>query len=87
MTNSSAGSAIQKNRLLWRCRRGTRELELLLYRYIDKRYDSLTAEEIQTLQEFVEQDHNSLNEWLLSGKEPHKNNKYSNIVKAIRNLD
>ena len=83
MTGSIVDKNIQKNRLLWRCRRGTRELELLLYRYIDEHYDSLSQEEIQLFKEFVEQDYNDLNSWLLNQELPCYNNRFNGIIKAI----
>ena len=86
MTGSIVDKDIQKNRLLWRCRRGTRELELLLYRYIDEYYDSLSQEEIQLFKEFVEQDHNDLNSWLLNQDIPCDNNRFNSIIKAILHI-
>ena len=86
MKGSIVDRDIQKNRLLWRCRRGTRELELLLYRFIDEHYDSLSQEEINLLKEFVEQDHDDLNNWLLNQKLPCDNNRYHTIIKAILNI-
>ena len=83
MTGSIVEKDIQKNRLLWRCRTGTRELELLLYRYIDEYYDSLSQEEIQLFIEFVEQDHNDLNSWLLHQEIPCDNNRFNSIINAI----
>ncbi len=35
----------QQDRLRWRCRRGTRELDLLLLRYLDDLYHHATTEE------------------------------------------
>lgn len=87
MTGSIIDKDIQKNRLLWRCRRGTRELELLLYRYIDEHYDTLSQEEIELFKEFVEQDYDDLNHWLLNHELPCDNNRFNRIIKAILNIN
>lgn len=87
MTGSIVDKDIQKNRLLWRCRRGTRELELLLYRYINEHYDSLSQEEINLFAEFVEQGHDDLSNWLLNQELPCDNNRFTSIIKAILNIN
>ena len=39
------GSEAELNRLRWRCRRGLRELDVLLVRYLDKRWATAPEEE------------------------------------------
>lgn len=34
---------MEKSRLRWKCRRGMRELDVLLTRYLDTKYDALDA--------------------------------------------
>ena len=85
MTESAIESEIEKNRLLWRCRQGTRELELLLYRFIENHYCSLSQQDKLALHELlIEQNVDQLNEWLLIGKQC-EHNKFKNIINAIRN--
>ncbi len=84
MTDIQINRSAQKNQLLWRCRLGTRELELLLYRYIEKHYAALTVEQIETFEEFIGLSHEQLNSWLLLGEPVNGNNKYAGIIKAIR---
>jgi antitoxin CptB len=36
--STGRGTAEQRRRLRWRCRRGMRELDALLMRYVDERY-------------------------------------------------
>ena len=38
---------IDVGKLRWRCRRGMKELDILLTRYVDERYGSASAEEQQ----------------------------------------
>ena len=84
MTESAIASEIEKNRLLWRCRQGTRELELLLYRFIENHYGSLTQQDKLALHELIEHNVDQLNQWLLTGKQC-EHNKFTNIINAIRN--
>ncbi len=84
MKHATDGAGRSKKKLLWRCRRGTRELELLLYRYIDEHYDSLSDSEVNLLHEFVELDHHKMNNWLLLDIKTHKNNKYKSLIQAIQ---
>ena len=41
-------------RLRWHCRRGMKELDILLTRYVDERYGAASAEEQQAFQRLLE---------------------------------
>ena len=41
-------------RLRWRCRRGMKELDILLTRYLDERYGDAPAEEQQAFRQLLE---------------------------------
>lgn len=86
MTESETEHETEKNRLLWRCRQGTRELELLLFRFIENHYTSLSQPEKIALHDLVEQNVHQLNQWLLIGKRC-EDNKFKKIIKAIRNTN
>ncbi len=45
MNSIAEESATEKARLQWRCRRGMLELDLLLQPFVEKTYDSLSAED------------------------------------------
>jgi len=45
---------IDVGKLRWRCRRGMKELDILLTRYVDERYGSASAEEQQAFQGLLE---------------------------------
>jgi antitoxin CptB len=50
-----AGEALQElGRLRWRCRRGMRELDELLRRYVDERYDSASSEHQEAFQALLD---------------------------------
>lgn len=42
------------SRLSWRCRRGTKELDVLLQRYLDRRYPHADAAERQAFEQLLE---------------------------------
>lgn len=53
------------NKLRWRCRRGTLELDLLLERYLESRYRSADAEEKQAFLQLLELEDNDLLRYLM----------------------
>jgi antitoxin CptB len=46
--------AADAGRLRWRCRRGMKELDILLTRYLDERYGGAPAEEQQAFLQLLE---------------------------------
>ena len=46
--------AADTGKLRWRCRRGMKELDILLTRYVDERYGAASAEEQQAFQRLLE---------------------------------
>ena len=46
--------AADAGKLRWRCRRGMKELDILLTRYMDERYGAAPAEEQQAFQGLLE---------------------------------
>ena len=46
--------AAEAGKLRWRCRRGMKELDILLTRYVDERYGTASAEEQQAFQRLLE---------------------------------
>jgi antitoxin CptB len=45
---------IRENRLRWQCRRGLLELDLVLARFMDNRYPSMKAAEVELLTEMLD---------------------------------
>jgi antitoxin CptB len=58
-------------RLEWRCRRGMKELDILLTRYVRERFASADAAERTAFTEFLELPDPDLAGYLLAGVEPH----------------
>jgi antitoxin CptB len=56
--------------LRWRCRRGMRELDLLLTRFLDTEFDSLNAPLRHAFAELLECDDQDILDWLMGRAEP-----------------
>lgn len=57
-------------RLRWRCRRGMRELDVLLQRYLDQRYSSASQEEQQAFEALLELPDPQLFAWVVKRQQP-----------------
>ena len=57
-----------RNQILWRCRRGTKELDLLLESYYRNNYNSWTEVECQLFENFLELSDEVLTSWLIEDK-------------------
>ncbi len=51
---TTAADTIHLSRLRWHCRRGMRELDVLLMRYFEQRYLQTTAEQQQAFEALLE---------------------------------
>ncbi len=56
------------NKLAWRCRRGTRELDLLLSKYLEYRYSQATKIEQAQFEDLLVLEDNQLQAYLLDNK-------------------
>ena len=66
-------------RLKWRCRRGIRELDFLLGRYLEQRYPDAGTEEQAGFKEFLELPDPVILSWV-TGKEAPPGGVFSEIV-------
>lgn len=60
-------TAAAKSRLHWQCRRGMRELDVLLGRWLDSRYDAASDEQKAAFQQLLELTDPELAAYLLRG--------------------
>ncbi|HEY6125855.1 MAG TPA: succinate dehydrogenase assembly factor 2 [Steroidobacteraceae bacterium] len=58
-------------RLAWQCRRGMKELDFLLVRYLRERYPGAASEERAAFVEFLELPDPDIARYLLAGDVPH----------------
>ncbi|HXF65443.1 MAG TPA: succinate dehydrogenase assembly factor 2 [Burkholderiales bacterium] len=70
------------DRVRWRCRRGLLELDLILARFLERRYDCLDAEQRALFGELLEQPDNDLLDLALGRREPAP--RYRAVVELLR---
>ncbi|HSH40813.1 MAG TPA: succinate dehydrogenase assembly factor 2 [Arenicellales bacterium] len=70
------------SKLRWRCRRGTRELDVVLQRFLDETYPHLDQAEQDAFASLLEQQDPDLAAWILSGKAPPE--RWRGVVARIR---
>ncbi|MCG5493001.1 MULTISPECIES: succinate dehydrogenase assembly factor 2 [Ectothiorhodospira] len=56
------------SRLRWRCRRGTKELDLMLEGFVLSQGKSLPSEELALFEQVLDQQDDDLQRWLLYGE-------------------
>ncbi len=74
----------EMNRLIWRCRQGSRELELILFRFLEYGYPSASITEKQAFEQLLEHNQSDLNDWLVFGIRTY-DEAYSDLIGKIRN--
>jgi len=71
-----------ERRLLYRCRRGTRELDCILTGFFERDYKNLDSVERQVFAEFLEVEDSLLIDWLCNGLPIHQH-QFKQIVERI----
>jgi len=72
--------------LLWRCRRGIREMDLLLQRFMECRYDQLSDAEKQAFAGLLEQPDLEIMDWIM-GRGTLPPEPLLSIIKMIRDVN
>ncbi len=72
----------QRSRLIWRCRRGIREMDILLLDYLETHYDNASTEDQNTFEELLEETDLDILSWIMEKTSP--NEKYTNLISFIR---
>lgn len=72
----------QRSRLLWRCRRGIREMDILLQDYLEVYYDTLSTRDQNTFEELLDEADLDILSWIMQKTFPDE--KYVGIITAIR---
>ena len=76
---------MQVSKLKWKCRKGIRELDILLTRYLDSVFLASPIIEQNIFREFIEKDTYEILDILMYKKS--FDQKYSNIVSTLRTLN
>ena len=59
-----------RSRLLWRCRRGTREMDTLFGRFLELEYDRLDADQQAVFERFLDESDPDIYGWILGHADP-----------------
>ena len=76
---------MQVSKLKWKCRKGIRELDILLTRYLDSVFLASPIIEQDIFREFIEKDTYEILDILMDKKS--FDQKYSKIVSTLRTLN
>jgi antitoxin CptB len=77
---------LKKGYLQWRCRRGTKELDVVLTNFLDRQYENLSDSELHEFNELLDLQDTQLWYWL-SGQEIPEKLSVQNLVKLICKKD
>ena len=75
----------ERKRLIWLCRRGIREMDLLFKQYIDEHYDVLDATQLQTLEALLNEADLDIIDWIMQRREP-SNPDYLPLLEQMKTL-
>ena len=73
-------------RLRWRCRRGTREMDLLLLRFLEQDYPHLNSREQSLFGSLLDEADPNLYAWI-TGQAPPGNPDYLPLIGKIRDVN
>ncbi len=76
-------AAPDRAKLRWRCRRGMRELDVLLLRYLEEHYSRASTDERLAFGDFLELQDPEIFRYLL-GPDPELEGPLRNVVESIR---
>lgn len=76
---------LSKAKVRWQCRRGMLELDFLLQRFVDNKYDNLSQEEKLLFFKLLEEEDSTLWDWLVEHRIP-DNHPLRTIVYSIVHL-
>ena len=74
---------LELSRLKWRCRRGVKELDIMLMRFVDQQINQLSARQLDAFKRLLTEQDPQLSLWLLDQQQP-QDKGLSDIVKRIR---
>ena len=72
--------------VIWKCRKGIREVDILLSHYTEKFYPDLSEEDKKIYVEFIDQDTYDILDVLVNDKKP-TNKKFLKIVEALKSFN
>ena len=73
------------SRVIWKCRKGIREIDILLSKYTEKIYPTLDKKQQDIYVEFIDLDTYEILDMLVNNKSCDK--KYQKIVEALKSFN
>lgn len=73
----------KRRRLQWKCRRGMLELDELFEGFLEKKYDTLSADDKNIFEEILETSDQDLYEYFMKHKQP-TDGRHQHVIEAIR---
>lgn len=77
---------MHRSKLLWRCRRGTRELDVVLSGFVERRFDQLAVAEQSAFERLLEQQDPVIMDWILGRADPGDLLSIVDLIRADRGL-
>ncbi len=72
----------ERSRLLWRCRRGIREMDIILTEFLEQSYDALADEDKKAFVQLLDEPDLDILNWIMGKGEP-DNIALKNIIRLI----
>jgi antitoxin CptB len=72
-----------RSKLLWRCHRGMREMDILFQNYLNRYYDDLSKEEKDIFDNFLNEIDNDIYAWIMDRDSPETPG-YEKIVSQLK---
>ena len=76
---------LSQSQLVWRCRRGIRELDVLFGRFLESEYPALSDDEKQTFQNLLEVQDPVIMDWLFGKYDPESSDMLE-LIERLRDL-
>lgn len=73
----------ERSRLLWQCRRGIREMDILFRDFIDQHYEQLSDDEKQGLSKLLDEADLDILDWIMGRSRP-EDDALMHIINLIR---
>ncbi len=74
----------EKSKLLWRCRRGVKELDVVFTKFVDSFYDELNTQQKQAFTKLLDIEDPEILSYMLRQTEP-SDAEIAGIVEMVRN--
>ena len=73
----------ERSKLLWHCRRGIREMDILFREFIDEHYDQLTEDKKKSFEKLLDEADLDILNWIM-GKGIPESDELNDIILIIR---